>query len=61
MRGLIYVAMGCYHEDYNGWDKQQKRNVKTILGINGQSMCKPRFKTLGIMTLTFTVHITLNE
>ena len=30
---------------------QHKRIVKTILGINPRSTCKPHFKTLGILTM----------
>jgi len=48
MYGIIFWANAI---DSNKVFLQQKRIVRTKLGINPQSKCKPYFKTLGIMTL----------
>jgi len=49
---MMYVIIFLGNSrDSNKVFLQQKRTVRTILGINPRRTCKPRFKTLGILTM----------
>jgi len=58
MCGIIFWANSI---DSNKVFLQQKRTVRTKLGINPLSKCKPYFKTLGIMTLPSQYILSLME